>query len=41
MVHHMETCRADDDVEWEMFTLLGDDTVFRELFHSIVRKGNV
>lgn len=35
MAHHMEACPKDHHVEWKVFALLGDDTVFRERFHHI------
>ena len=41
MAHHMEACPKDNDVEWEVLTLLGDDTAFRERFHSVGRNCNV
>ena len=33
----METRSKDNNVEWKVFTLLGNDTVVRECFHSISR----
>lgn len=41
MAHHPEPCPEDDDVEWKVFALLSDDTIFCERFHSIGRKCNV
>ena len=40
-MHHMETRSKDNNVEWKVFTLLGNSTVFRERFHSISRNCNV
>ena len=40
-MHHMETRSKDNNVEWKVFTLLGNNTVVRERFHSIIRNCNV
>lgn len=37
----METRPKDNNVEWKVVTLLGNNSVFRERFHSIGRNCNV
>ena len=37
----MKTCPKDNNVEWKVFTLLGNDSVLRERFHSISCNCNV
>ena len=41
VMYHMETRSEDNNVEWEVFALLGNNTVVRERFHSISHNYNV